>query len=292
VFKGLGTVWLVWAACAILGGGAAGSVLRGQTSLVVLSVAGVMALAAFALGLVDDVLGSPDARGFGGHLRALQGGRVTTGLIKLAGISLASLVVAFLLAGVAPWGVAATGSVWMGTTVVAGAAIALTSNFVNLLDVRPGRALKGYIVLGVAGALSVVSLLGPIAGLPVPADVVILDVIVLVAFVIGPAVAVWRYDLGEQGVLGDAGANAMGAVAGLLIVSGLSLPLLLVYAALVLALNLASERVSFSAVIDRTPWLRRLDKLGRPLGESTEEVSAAAGAARYDATDDHESGEA
>jgi hypothetical protein len=84
----------------------------------------------------------------------------------------------------------------------------------------------------------------------------------------------------------------MGAVAGLLIVSGLSLPLLLVYAALVLALNLASERVSFSAVIDRTPWLRRLDKLGRPLGESTEEVSAAAGAARYDATDDHESGEA
>jgi hypothetical protein len=28
-------------------------------------------------------------------------------------------------------------------------------------------------------------------------------------------------------------------------------------------LNLASERVSFSAVIDRTPGLRHLDRLGR-----------------------------
>lgn len=296
VFTGLGTVWLVWAACAILGGGAIGSVLLGQTSLAILAVAGAMALVAFALGLVDDAFGSPGARGFGGHLRALRGGRATTGLIKLTGISLASLVVAFVLAGVARWGVAATDSVWTAATVVftviAGGAIALTSNLVNLLDLRPGRALKGYLVVGMAGALSAASLIGPIAGLPVPADVVVLDVIALVAFVVGPAVAVWRYDLDEQGMLGDAGANAMGAVAGLLIVSGLSLPLLVIYAAFVLALNLLSERVSFSAVIDRTPWLRRLDELGRPLGESAAEVAAAAGEARYDATDDHDSGEA
>lgn len=296
VFTGLGTVWLVWAACAIIGGGAISSVLLGQTSLAILTFAGAMAAVAFALGLLDDAFDSPGARGFRGHLRALRDARVTTGLIKLAGISLASLVAAFALAGVARWGVAATGSAWTGTTVaftvIAGAAIALTSNLVNLLDLRPGRALKGYLVLGVAGALSAVWLLGAIAGLPVPADVVVLDVMAMIAFVVGPALAVWRYDLGEQGMLGDAGANAMGAVAGLLIVSGLSLPLLLVYAAAVLALNLLSERVSFSAVIDRTPWLRRLDELGRPLGESPEEVSAAVGAERYDATDDHDSGEA
>ena len=289
VFTGLGVVWLVWSACGLLGGGTIGSILLGRTSLVVLLVAGAMALAAFALGLVDDVFGSPETRGFKGHLRALRDRRVTTGLIKLAGISLASL-------GVARWGVAATGGAWTTTTVlftvIAGAAIALTSNLVNLLDFRPGRALKGYLALGVVGTLSAVSLVGPIAGLPVPADVVVLDVITLIAFVAGPALAVWRYDLGEQGMLGDAGANAMGAVAGLLVVSGLSLPMLLIYAGAVLSLNLLSERVSFNAVIDRTPWLHRLDELGRPLGNSPEEVPAALGAARYDATDDHDSGEA
>lgn len=296
VFTGLGTVWLVWAACAVLGGGAISSALHGQTSLAILSFAGAIALVAFALGLLDDAFGSPGARGFGGHLRALLDGRLTTGLMKLVGISLAGLVVAFALAGVARWGVAATGSVWTATTVIftviAGASIALTSNLLNLLDLRPGRALKGYLVLGVVGSLSSVWLLGPIAGLPVPADVVLLDVIALIAFVVGPVLAVWRFDLGEQGMLGDAGANAMGAVVGLLIVSGLSLPLLLIYAAAVLGLNMLSERVSFSAVIDRTPWLRRLDELGRPLGESPEEVPAAVGVERYDATDDHDSREA
>lgn len=296
VFTGLGTVWLVWAGCAILGGGAISSVLRGQTSLVILSIAGEMAVVAFTLGLVDDVFGSSRARGFRGHLSALHGGRVTTGLVKLAGISLASLVVAFVLANVAPWGVDATGGAWTAPTVlitvVAGTAIALTSNLVNLLDLRPGRAIKAYLVLGVAGALSAAALVGPITGLPVPADVVVLDVIVLIAFVVGPAVAVWRYDLGEQGMLGDAGANAMGAVAGLLVVSGLSLPVLILYAVGVLALNLLSERISFSAVIDRTLWLRRLDELGRGPDESREEEPAVVGAARYDATDDHDTGEA
>jgi len=90
-----------------------------------------------------------------------------------------------------------------------------------------------------------------------------LDVAVLGLFLIGPFVAVYRYDLGEEGMLGDAGANPMGAVVGLLIVSGLPLVGLLAWTAVVFVLNLASERVSFSAVIEGNSALRWLDGLGR-----------------------------
>src|SRR5471030_1446310 len=46
------------------------------------------------LGLLDDLLASGADRGFGGHLRALAQGRVTTGLIKLVGGGALALVVA------------------------------------------------------------------------------------------------------------------------------------------------------------------------------------------------------
>jgi len=74
---------------------------------------------------------------------------------------------------------------------------------------------------------------------------------------------VWRYDLGEQGMMGDAGANPMGAVAGLLIVAGLPAWGTVVYFVLMLALNLASERVSFSRIIESSALLSRVDAFGR-----------------------------
>lgn len=303
VFYGLGAVWLVWAGGAILGGSAIGWVLGDASVMPLIALAGALALSAFALGLLDDAYGTPDARGFRGHLLELAGGRVTTGLLKLLGIGLASLAVSWAIAAVAPWGLPRAGAAWDGPTAlftaIAGAAIALTSNLVNLLDLRPGRALKAYALLGLAGCVSPLMLLGAIVGGTVRADIVVLDLLALATFVAGPLIAVWRYDLGEQGMLGDAGANAMGAVAGFLVVSGLPRALLVAYAAAVLALNLLSEHVSFSAVIDRTTWLARLDVLGRtvepvdsPVPGSGPDGTDGAAVSRYDATDDHDSGEA
>ncbi len=82
-------------------------------------------------------------------------------------------------------------------------------------------------------------------------------------FLLGPVAAVWRYDVGERGMLGDAGANPMGAVAGMLIVAGLPAWGVVVYFAVMLALNLASERYSFSRLIESNAVLGRLDMLGR-----------------------------
>jgi len=143
---------------------------------------------------------------------------------------------------------------------LAAAGIALTSNFVNLTDLRPGRALKAYLVLGALGVVIGGSFFAAYFQFT-PSGVA--SAAIWAILLVGPALAVWRYDLGERGMLGDAGANAIGAVAGLLIVSGLPLWGLAIYAAVMLALNLASERVSFSKVIDSTPPLRWLDGLGR-----------------------------
>jgi len=190
------------------------------------------------------------------------------------GIGAASLVVSFALARVAPWGFGDLGKSESGlglvaalaVVVVAGAAIALTSNFVNLTDLRPGRALKAYTVLALAGVASTAAWLGGTnapEGLGVTGSQRLVDAAALAIFLLGPVIATWRYDVGERGMLGDAGANPMGAVAGALIVAGLPLWGLLAFAGVMLALNLASERVSFSAVIDANTVLSRIDAIGR-----------------------------
>lgn len=277
VFVGLGISWLVWAGAAIAYGVMVGSTVdagvmqagsAGGSVLEILTLAGPLALVAFALGVVDDAYGSSDARGFGGHLRALARGRLTTGGLKLIGISAASLVIGLVIAQI---GAASDGGGWdaerLTVGVCAGAAIALTSNFVNLVDLRPGRALKVYAVLAVLGTVSTAVFL-PLRvdspAHPLVGGTAALDGVCLLLFLAGPVIATWSHDLGERGMLGDAGANPMGAVAGMLIVVGLPAWGLVAYLVLLLGLNLASERVSFSRVIEGNGVLSWLDGLGRP----------------------------
>jgi hypothetical protein len=84
-----------------------------------------------------------------------------------------------------------------------------------------------------------------------------------VAPVIGAFLGVLPDDLRERSMLGDTGANVFGAVLGLAVVLEVSRgPRNVILVALVL-LNLASESVSFSRVIDRVAPLRWFDRLGR-----------------------------
>jgi hypothetical protein len=160
---------------------------------------------------------------------------------------------------------------WVSATLV----IALSANLMNLLDLRPGRALKVYSLAVIAPAVMVA--LGAIDAynaemaryvgetgtlLFAGADRVTLVIATLVV-VLGPVAAMGRYDLGEQAMLGDAGANAMGAIVGYLLAMSLSLAGMVVAAVLLLGFNLLSERVSLSALIEGFPPLAWLDRLGR-----------------------------
>ena len=196
----------------------------------------VAGLAFLVLGLVDDLVEDPGgSRGFRGHLRALAGGRLTGGGIKLLGGALAGL----LVAGLATPGDRPGWAVLLGGLVVASAA-----NTANLLDLRPGRCAKVFLPLWVAGCL-----VDPGGG-------------AWSAGLAGAALAALAFDLREEGMLGDAGANALGAVVGTLFLAG-PMWLLWTAAAVLVALQLASERVSFTRVIESNRVLRAADRLGR-----------------------------
>ncbi|MGV9539644.1 hypothetical protein ACWDR9_39120, partial [Streptosporangium sandarakinum] len=70
-------------------------------------------------------------------------------------------------------------------------------------------------------------------------------------------------DLGERAMLGDAGANALGALLGLAAAVTLGRPGRLAALGTVAALTAASEKVSFTKVIAGNPVLNRIDMLGR-----------------------------
>jgi hypothetical protein len=181
----------------------------------------------------DDRRGDERARGFGGHFRAARSGRLTGGLVKLLAGGLAGLAAGFLTSSGA--GVVQTALL-----------VALSANLLNLLDRAPGRALKAAALLGIP-----LSLLGP-PGWALAA-----------AGTFGAAGGVAPLDLQERGMLGDSGANPLGGVLGLGCALSLSETWRVGAIAVLLALNLASERWSFSALIQRTPWLAVLDRLGR-----------------------------
>ena len=70
-------------------------------------------------------------------------------------------------------------------------------------------------------------------------------------------------DLAGRSMLGDSGANPLGALVGLALLRAGGPRARTATAAALVALTLLSERVSFTRVIEQTPWLRRLDEWGR-----------------------------
>jgi UDP-N-acetylmuramyl pentapeptide phosphotransferase/UDP-N-acetylglucosamine-1-phosphate transferase len=197
-----------------------------------------------AVGFYDDVVGNRPsqkaAKGFKGHLGALREGRVTSGLVKIAGVGAAGLV-ASALVGSRRSGVRGAADVLVGAGLIAGMA-----NLVNLLDLRPGRAIKAGAMIGAPLAGGGVATGGGIA-----------------AGALGASSALVADDLGEEIMLGDSGANALGALLGVALVARSGPAGRLAALAAVGALTAASEKVSFTQVIQDTPWLRRLDELGR-----------------------------
>jgi hypothetical protein len=126
--------------------------------------------------------------------------------------------------------------------------LVLATNALNLLDLRPGRAIKVFVLIG-AGLTIGVRELRPLWTL---------------GLFVGPALVAGAYDLREEAMLGDTGANLLGALAGLWLVIALGQTGQLVALALLLAATVYGELRSISELVSRVPLLRGLDSWGRP----------------------------
>jgi hypothetical protein len=194
---------------------------------------------AAAFGGYDDLAGDRSATGFRGHLGALAAGEVTSGTVKLVGIGATAVAAALISDGPDGARPARLTDRLLRAGLVAGGA-----NLINLFDLRPGRAIKAATL---AGGLLAITPGGAAAAAPA----------------LAPAVALLPEDLDEHAMLGDAGANALGALLGIAAGTTLSRRGQVVALAAIVGLTAASEFVSFTQVIEQTGPLRWLDRLGR-----------------------------
>jgi len=193
------------------------------------------------LGLIDDTLGersdaAPGPRGWRGHGAAAMRGELSTGTVKAVGsLGLALLATTYVNLSIGRW-------------LLASAVLVLATNALNLLDLRPGRAVKAFVLIG--------------AGLTI--GVRELRLLWTLGLFVGPALIAGVYDLREEAMLGDTGANLLGALVGLWLVIGLGQAGQLIALGLLVAVTAYGELRSISELVQRVPLLRGLDSWGRP----------------------------
>jgi len=167
------------------------------------------------VGIIDDSLGNRGVTGLIGHFKALFKGSLTTGAFKA------------LLGGFVGLTLAVTLSKSIPNIIVATLVVALSTNMMNLFDLRPGREVMMLIV---------------------------------------PAVLAYFYfDLRALTMMGDAGSNVLGVSIGVFIVSSFDLPVQLVSLVLLVAIHVLTEKFSLTKIIENNKFLNYVDKLGRGL---------------------------
>ena len=188
------------------------------------------------VGIIDDSLGNRGVTGLIGHFKALFKGSLTTGAFKA------------LLGGFVGLTLAVTLSKSIPNIIVATLVVALSTNMMNLFDLRPGRAIKAHAILAIIIFLASAKFNREVMMLIVPA-----------------VLAYFYFDLRALTMMGDAGSNVLGVSIGVFIVSSFDLPVQLVSLVLLVAIHVLTEKFSLTKIIENNKFLNYVDKLGRGL---------------------------
>lgn len=188
------------------------------------------------LGLIDDLLGTRETTGLRGHISMLLKGKLTTGGLKALG------------GGGLAFGFSLVFSLSVVDIFVNTLLIALFTNAINLTDLRPGRAAKAFLFVGLF--LLVFAFFDTSAG------------ILLLVPAYGAVLAFMPFDLKGRVMLGDTGSNVMGIILG--IVSVLLLPFVgrVLVLGLLIILHIYTEKYSLTETIQKVGFLRRIDEWG------------------------------
>ena len=193
----------------------------------------VVALTGF-LGFIDDMLADTGIKGIKAHLSAASAGKSSTGWLKiLMGIGTGSIVSGYFHVN---WQVLPLYTFLF----------ALCMNFINMLDLRPGRAIKGFL-LNLLIMTVVVGYGSLWAFIPVIAFLII--------YIGG--------ELKEIYMLGDTGANLLGGIIGFYAVKNLNVAEASVFIAFYTLIHIFAEYRSISGYIESNRLLNYIDCIGR-----------------------------
>ena len=197
-----------------------------------LFIFGMMAM--FFAGIIDDTIGNRDVSGLKGHFKSLFKGTLTTGGFKALFGGFVGLIISVSI------------SKDIIDIVVNTLVIALSTNLMNLFDLRPGRAIKVYLVIMITIFFT---LSGYIQILPL--------------LILPNVLAYFNFDLKAKAMMGDAGSNVLGISIGILMVLGYTLKVRIVWLVFLVLIHLLTEKFSLTKIIEKNKVLNFIDRLGR-----------------------------
>ncbi len=188
----------------------------------------------FFAGVLDDIIGNRDVSGLKGHFKSLLKGSLTTGGFKALFGGFVGVIISVAI------------SKNLGDIVVNTLIIALSTNLMNLLDLRPGRAIKVYISISTVLFLT---LTGYVKS--------------LILLIVPNVLAYFNYDLKARAMMGDTGSNVLGISVGMLIVMGCSIKIRIGWLVFLVLIHILTEKYSLTQIIEKNKFLNFIDKLGR-----------------------------
>ena len=193
---------------------------------------GIMAM--FFAGIIDDTIGNRDVSGLKGHFKSLFKGKLTTGGFKALFGGFVGLIISVCI------------SKNIADIIVNTLVIALSTNLMNLFDLRPGRAIKVYLVIMIAIFFT---LTGYVQILPL--------------LILPNVLAYFNYDLKAKAMMGDTGSNVLGISIGILMVMGYTFKVRVSWLVFLVLIHILTEKFSLTKIIEKNKVLNFIDKLGR-----------------------------